>query len=70
MSAARHYPDDGLAPEHIQQGMQIMYVFGRLIDLEKKVEALAELEQKVEALEQENKTLLKRVKGNEAAAPI
>jgi hypothetical protein len=56
----RAYADDGIAPPHVQHDRDITRLFAKL----------GVLEHRVETLEQENKTLWKRVKANEAAAPI
>jgi hypothetical protein len=51
---------DELPLEHVQQGAQLRSALNRLAAREKRVETL----------EAENTKLWKRVKGNEAAAPV
>ena len=60
MTSYSYLTDDDVPPEYTQPAAQIRRIFSRLITLEREVEHL----------KRENGALWKRVKGNEAAAPI
>ena len=60
MTSYSYLTDDDVPPEYTQPAAQIRRIFSRLIALE----------QQMETVQAENRALWKRVKGNEAAAPI